>query len=108
MTEQQQSSESDQIGATIEDHLSMGLGCACGGWRLDTSRRPVDPRAQHRQHVAEVLDAALAQRVDAVIDGIEETFLGQLPAKALSFCAQEDVNAGLDALRERFLGRDDR
>lgn len=39
---------------------------------------------------------------DAVIDAIEETFLGQLPSKALSYCAQEDVNAGLDALREQF------
>jgi len=37
-----------------------------------------------------------------VIDAIEETFLGQLPSKALSYCAQEDVNAGLDAMRERF------
>lgn len=37
-----------------------------------------------------------------VIDAIEETFLGQLPSKALTYCAQEDVNAGLDAMRERF------
>jgi hypothetical protein len=44
-------------------------------------------------------DDGLAERV---IDAIEETFLGQLPSKALSYCAQEDVNAGLDAMRERF------
>ena len=104
----EQTTEFDQIGPTIERHLSTGLGCRCGGWKLDTSRRPVDPRAQHREHVAEVLDALLAERIDAVIDAIEETFLGQLPSKALTYCAQEDVNAGLDALRERFLGRDDR
>lgn len=40
--------------------------------------------------------------VELVIDSIEDTFLGQLPSKALSYCAQEDVNAGLDAMRERF------
>ena len=39
---------------------------------------------------------------DAVIDAIEETFLGQLPSRAMSYCAQEDVSAGIDALRERF------
>jgi hypothetical protein len=38
----------------------------------------------------------------AVVEAVEETFLGQLPSKALSYCAQEDVNAGLDALVEQF------
>lgn len=47
--------EKDAILAVIEAHLSTGLGCRCGGWRLDTSQRPVDPRAQHRAHVADVL-----------------------------------------------------
>ena len=41
-------------------------------------------------------------RTEAVIDAIEETFLAHLPSRALSYCAQEDVNAGLDAMRERF------
>lgn len=40
--------------------------------------------------------------VEAVIDAIEDRFLAHLPSKALSFCAQEDVNAGLDAMRELF------
>ncbi|MCF6376924.1 hypothetical protein L2K70_04850 [Nocardioides KLBMP 9356] len=40
--------------------------------------------------------------IEAVIDAIEDTFLAHLPSKALSYCAQEDINAGLDALRERF------
>ena len=39
---------------------------------------------------------------DAVIDAIERTFFDHLPSAALAYCAQEDVNAGLDALRERF------
>jgi hypothetical protein len=44
--------------AVIEAHLSTGLGCACGGWRIDTSPRPIDPRKQHRAHVAAALLAA--------------------------------------------------
>jgi hypothetical protein len=44
--------------------------------------------------------------IEAVIDAIEDTFLAHLPSKALSYCAQEDVWAGLDAMRERF-GIDD-
>jgi hypothetical protein len=52
--------------------------------------------------LAGVVATARAEGVEQVIDAIEETFLGQLPSKALSYCAQEDVNAGLDALRERF------
>ena len=41
-------------------------------------------------------------RTEAVIDAIEETFLAHLPSKALSYCAQEDIDTGLDAMRERF------
>lgn len=44
----------------------------------------------------------VADTITFVIDAIEGTFLGQLPSQALSYCAQEDVNAGLDAMRERF------
>lgn len=44
----------------------------------------------------------IKQRTEAIIDAIEETFLAHLPPKALSYCAQEDVNTGLDAMRERF------
>jgi len=44
----------------------------------------------------------IKDRTEYVIDAIEETFLAHLPSKALSYCAQEDVNAGLDAMRERF------
>ena len=47
----------------------------------------------------------LDQQVERVIDAIEEIFLAHLPSKALSYCAQEDVNAGLDAMREHFEGR---
>lgn len=43
-----------------------------------------------------------AVEADRVIDAIEETFLANLPSKALSYCAHEDVVAGLDAMRERF------
>jgi hypothetical protein len=64
-----------RLAGRIEDHLA-------------------DPDAAVAAH-----DAAMREEV---IDAIEETFLGQLPSKALSYCAQEDVNAGLDALRERF------
>lgn len=53
--------------------------------------------------VPEPVDAGAREALaEVVIDAIEETFLGQLPSKALSYCAQEDINAGLDALRERF------
>lgn len=40
--------------------------------------------------------------IESVIDAIEETFLAHLPSAATSRCAQEDVYAGLDAMRERF------
>lgn len=53
--------ETDYILALIEEHLSTGLGCRCGRWQLDTKRRPVDPRAQHRAHVAEVLAERFAE-----------------------------------------------
>jgi hypothetical protein len=54
--------EYDAILAVIEAHLSTGLGCRCDSWRIDTSRRPVDPRAQHRAHVAEVLAERFTER----------------------------------------------
>ena len=44
----------------------------------------------------------IMDRTESVIDAIEETFLAHLPSKALSYCAQEDVDTGLDAMRERF------
>jgi hypothetical protein len=44
----------------------------------------------------------IKDQIERVIDAIEETFLAHLPSKAMSYCAQEDVNAGLDAMRERF------
>ena len=54
-----------------------------------------DPQAQQK---ADLVRFA----VELVIDSIEDTFLAHLPSKALSYCAHEDVNAGLDAMRERF------
>lgn len=54
-----------------------------------------DPQAQQK---ADLVRFA----VELVIDSIEDTFLAHLPSKALSYCAEEDVNAGLDAMRERF------
>jgi hypothetical protein len=50
----------------------------------------------------EVAETTAGEREVAVIDAIEETFLAHLPSKALSYCAQEDIDAGLDAMRERF------
>jgi hypothetical protein len=50
-----------------------------------------------RQQKADLVRMA----VELVINEIEGTFLAHLPSKALSYCAQEDVNAGLDAMRER-------
>jgi hypothetical protein len=59
-------------------------------------------RALLAAHPAPETDPTAGEREAAVIDAIEEIFLAHLPSKALSYCAQEDVNAGLDAMRERF------
>lgn len=68
---------------------------------LRESRDMPDAIAALQAIVTDRVAQAAAER-DEVIDAIEETFLAHLPSKAISYCAQEDVNAGLDAMRERF------
>lgn len=54
------------------------------------------------ERTAPIQAGLVGAMIDVVIDAIEETFLAQLPSAAMALCAREDVNAGLDALRERF------
>ena len=60
--------------AIIEAHLSTGLGCRCGQWKMDTKRRPVDPRAQHREHVTDVLAASFGRALERRIESALLTY----------------------------------
>lgn len=59
----------EEIAATIEAHLSTGIGCQCG-WRISTAHRTLrgqfDPRGQHRTHVAEQIAALMPEATETV------------------------------------------
>ena len=85
---------------------------------VDYTTDPIELMRQHPSESPHPWDRAgfipddpcrdrIKQQTERIIDAIEDIFLAHLPSKALSYCAQEDVNAGLDAMRERF-GVDDR
>jgi len=66
--------ERDALAELFEAHLSTGLGCHCDKWTVDTRRRPVNPRRQHRAHVADAVLAAgwLPPGTDTAREALDE------------------------------------